>query len=327
MDRLKIFPVFLGLVVAMLCFAVHSVQAGTFPDKPVYIVVPARPGGATDIAARVLVAGAPDNLNGQPVVVVNKPGGNEMIGAKFVAEARSDGYTLLMGWGSPLHTFGRHVDDIPIDVYADFKPVLGVLGYSSCLAVPIDSPFNNLADLVAFAKANPGKLRWTHSSVNGTHWILGMDFFEQAGIQLTEVPNGEGGAQARNMVAGGQVDVGVFASFLCRDFVGTKLKVLGVCYSERDAFFPDVPTFKEQGYNVLDAYDVKLLAAPANTPDEHIAALYKGLSAALITPQAQETLAKSGFLTLNWDPEECLKNVRAMDAMYEKFAESMGMKK
>ena len=318
---------FCFLMIALLVVSVSSALAGneqaTFPDKPIYIIVGAGPGGGSDIPARALAASAPEFLNNQPVIVVNRPGSNGMVAAKYVANQAPDGYTLLMGWGGPEYTFGRHVQKLPIDLFNDFKPVTGVISYSSCIAVPSSSPFKTLNDLVEYAKKNPGKLTWTHTGKAGTHWINGANFFKLANIKLTEVPNATGGANARNMVAGGHVDVGFFATFLAKPVLGDKLRILAVAFPQRDGIVPDVPTFQEEGYDIANAYDIKLLAASAGTPDWKIKRLFEGFKKAMDSTSFKSIVENANFTTLGLDPEETLKLVEDKDDQFGKLAKDL----
>lgn len=320
----------LAVLISTLCFSGGTgekpaavSERDSFPDKPIYLIVGAGPGGGTDIPARALAASAPEFLNNQPVIVVNKPGSNEMVASKYVLSQKPDGYTLLVGWGNVSFTFARHVYDLPIDVFKDFKPVIGLISYSSCLAVPMDSPFKTVADLVQFAKANPGALKWTHTGRGGTHWALAMDFFRKAGISLTEVPNSEGGAAVRNLVAGGKVDVAVMATFLGSSLHNQRLRVLAVGFPERDAILPDVPTMKESGYDLIAAYDIKPIAGPAGMEDWKVQKLYEGFKKA-IEHSSFKTIVKNANMTvLGWNPQETLDKVMAFDKEFESFAKEI----
>ncbi len=319
--------IFCCLMIGLLIVSVSSALAGneqvTFPDKPIYIIVGAGPGGGSDIPARALAASAPEFLNNQPVIVVNKPGSNGMVAAKYVANQAPDAYTLLMGWGGPEYTFGRHVQKLPIDLFKDFKPVTGVISYSSCIAVPGSSPFKTLNDLVKYARQNPGKLTWTHTGKAGTHWINGADFFKLANIKLTEIPNTTGGADARNMVAGGHVDVGFFATFLAKPVLGEKLRILAVAFPQRDGIVPDVPTFQEEGYDIANAYDIKLLAAPAGTPDWKIHRINEGFQKAMKLASFKTIVENANFTTLGLGPAESLELVKEKDDQFGKLAKEL----
>ena len=307
--------------ILICCLSVFA-QGGSekaFPSKPINIICPSSAGGATDIIARAVASEPCDLLNGQPVIVINQPGGNEMVGAAYVADSKPDGYTLLNGWGAPTFTFARHVGTLPVDTFNDFIPIIGLASYSSCIAVPKDSPFDSIGELIEYAKQHPGELRWTHSNVNGTHYVLGLDFFNKVGIELTEVVNSDGGAAGRNLVAGGNVDVGFFATFLTKGFED-RLKVLVISNYERDPLYPDVPTLAELGYdNIVVGYEVKILAAPADTPQEIIDTLYTIFSDMLNGENCLRIFKEQGYSALGWDTEECLNQVKSFDEQFAQF--------
>ncbi|UCG65388.1 MAG: tripartite tricarboxylate transporter substrate binding protein [Deltaproteobacteria bacterium] len=200
------------VIICLIASAAYSFAEEKFPTRPVYMVVGHKPGGSTDVSARALVVSLGEYLNNQPLVVVNKPGAQQMLAFKFVATSKPDGYTLIMGWGGPDTVFRAHVARMPVDVFKDFKPVIGLTTFSGCLAVPANSRFKNLNDLVSYAREHPGELNWTYPGGKGAHYINGRDFIRTSKIDVAEVPY-SGGVAARNAVAGGHVDYGVFATF------------------------------------------------------------------------------------------------------------------
>ena len=303
----------------------ESAAEKPFPSKPVNMIVGYNPGGGTDTPARALAAAAPEFMNNQPLIVVNKPGASGMLGPKFVAEQKADGYTLLMGWGNTEFTFNRHVRELPIKVFDDFEPVMAVIKYSSCIAVPTSSPIKSLDDFVAAAKDNPGKLQWTHTGVGGEHYVNALDFFDRAGIELTEVPN-TGGVKTRNLVAGEHVDVAVFATFLAAGFED-KVRVIAIFTDDPNHMFPDVKTANEQGYESINAYAIKCIAAPAGTPKERIDILYDSMKKALEHPAAQKIMKQNNFTPLGWGPDETLKAVKDLDAKYKALIDKLGLAK
>ncbi|MGI6227832.1 MAG: Bug family tripartite tricarboxylate transporter substrate binding protein [Peptococcales bacterium] len=315
------------LLVSTFLFSAGRVEDATtsYPTKNITIVIPAGQGGANDVMARVMLASKGNKVKNQPVIVVNKPGGNEVVGAVYVAESKPDGYNLLMGWGGSTTTFARYVSDLPFDTFNDFVPIIGTASFSNCLAVPYDSPFNTLEELVAYAKENPGKLRWTYSNINSMHYLIGLDFFNKAGIDLTEVINSEGGAAARNLVAGNSVDVGIFATFLINGFED-KMKALAICDDKRDPIFNDVPLFSEAGYDVANLSECKIIAAPKGTPAEIINLLYSEFKSMLDEPSTKEAYAKQGYTIRAWNPEECMEATLNLDKMYEQIVKDFNIK-
>jgi tripartite-type tricarboxylate transporter receptor subunit TctC len=321
-----VISIFTGLCLLFFGITVRSSEATEeFPVKPIYLVVPYNPGGGTDVPARALSSTVTEFMNNQPLIVVNKPGSSGMIGPKYVVSQKPDGYTLLIAWGGPDYIAARHVRDLPIDVYADFKPIIGLVRYSSCIAVPKDSSFQTLKDLVAYAKDNPGKLNFTHTGKFGEHHLNALDLMRKAGIKMNEVPS-DGGPQARNRVAGAHMDVGFFATFLAPPVLN-KIRVLGVSYPQRDPLVPDVPTVNESGYDIINAYGFKAIVAPAATPDWKIQILYEAFKKAAEHKAYQSIISKLHFEMLNWDAQTTLEEVKKQDAKYEELLSSLGLKK
>jgi tripartite-type tricarboxylate transporter receptor subunit TctC len=263
-------------------------------------------------------------LNNQPLVIANKPGAQTMLAAKFVASSKPDGYTLLMGWGGPDTVFRMHVAKMPVDIFRDFKPVIGVTTFSGCGAVPANSPFKDLNDLVSYARKHPGELSWTYPGGRGAHYINGRDFIRNSKIDVTEVPY-SGGVQARNAIAGGHVDFGFFATFLAPEMVAAgKMRILGIFTEKRSPLFPDFPTFKEQGYDTINATGVKMVAAPAGTPDWKIRILHDAFKKCIEHKAFKSFLKKVGMEKNYRSPEEALKYAREMSQKYAELIEQIG---
>jgi len=324
----SVLVVFLAACIALMLLEISAkpLEASEeFPAKPIYLIVPYNPGGGTDVPARALSSTVTEFLNNHPLIVVNKPGSSGMIGPKYVVSQKPDGYTLVIAWGGPEYIAARHVRDLPIDVYGDFKPIIGLVRYSSCIAVAKDSPFKTLQDLVNYAKENPGKLNYTHTGKFGEHHLNALDLMRKGGIKMNEVPS-DGGPQARNRVAGGHIDVGFFATFLAPPVLN-KIRVLGVSYPQRDPLVPDSPTVNEAGYDIINAYGFKAIAAPAATPDWKIKILYEAFKKATEHRAYKSIISNLHFEMLNWDPQTTLEEVKKQDAKYEELLTSLGLKK
>ena len=316
---------FIPMSIVFICLlaggAVTAIGAEEFPSKPIYVIVGYNPGGGTDMNARALAATVTEYLNNQPLVIVNKPGAQGLLGPKFVADSKPDGYTLALGWGNSEMTFGQYLMKMPFDFMKDFKPVIALNALTSILAVPADSPFNSLKELVDYAKENPGKLKWTHTGRGSFNHANGLDLMRTAGIKMTEVPN-VGGAKTRNLVAGGHVDLAFFASFLALS-VPDKVKGLGMAYPERDPAFPNVPTFDEQGYNIMNAHGLFGIGAPAGVSDERIQTLYESFKKATDHKAYKKIVAGLGFIPLGWDPQKFMEAVKTDTTNYGVLAEKL----
>jgi tripartite-type tricarboxylate transporter receptor subunit TctC len=276
-----------------LCFAFFAslAWAQVYPSKPIRLVVPFPAGGTTDILARAVAQRLTDDW-GQPVVVDNRPGAGGNIGTELVAKAAPDGYTLEMG------TVGTHAinasiySKLPYDPVKDFAPVILVAGVPNVLVVNPAVPATSVQELIAYAKANPGKLNFA-SPGNGTSGHLCGELFKaMAGVQMTHVPY-KGSAPALQDLIGGQVQLMFdnLPSALPQIKAG-KLRALAVASSKRWLELPDVPTLAEAGFPGFPPDIWYGLVAPAGTPAPVIAKLNATVNARLKTPEMQASLAK-----------------------------------
>ena len=268
-------------------------SAQTYPTKPIRIVVPFPAGGTTDVLARAAAQKLTESL-GQPAVVDNRPGAGGNIGAELVAKSPPDGYTLLMG------TVGTHAINpslypkMPYDHVKDFAPVILVAGVPNVLVINPALPVNSVQELIAYAKANPGKLNFA-SSGNGTSIHLSGELFKtMAGVQMTHVPY-KGSAPALQDLVGGQVQL-MFDNLPSSLALikGGKLKALAVTSSARAAALPDVPTLAESGLPGFEASSWFGLLAPAGTPQPIILKVNGDVAKWLASPEAKEKLLAQG---------------------------------
>jgi tripartite-type tricarboxylate transporter receptor subunit TctC len=252
-------------VLAIAGFAATSIAAD-YPTKPIQMIVPAGPGGSTDVLARAIGQVAPRFIP-QPLMIVNKPSGGGIPGRVDTVRARPDGYTLMINYGGGEDLVVPHQRALPYNVFTDLEAVCRMSVHSIVLAVPTDSPYKTLADLVRIGKA---KDYMTASvSIKGASVDLTFLLFAKAaGIKLTTVP-GSGGADAITKLIGGHVDFGGgHPSEVLPHIKAGRLRALAVAFEKRDPSVPDIPTFREQGYEVVTAGSVKGIAAPKGTPKE-----------------------------------------------------------
>ncbi|CAB3841751.1 hypothetical protein LMG26788_01285 [Achromobacter pulmonis] len=236
-----------------------------FPNRPITLIVSAAPGGTTDIAAR-LIAQPLGAALGQSVVVENKPGASGGIAAQAVARAKPDGYTLLLQY-SGFQVITPHVTPTSgWDPIKDFAPVANVLSAPQVVVVRPDLPIKSLKELVAYAKANPGKLNYA-SSGNGSLQQVATELLNQmAGTQITHIPY-KGTGPALNDLLGGAVDMTITTPPpLLGQIAAGKLRALAVTGSTRLASLPDVPTAAEAGYPDLIVSSWFAMYAPKDTP-------------------------------------------------------------
>lgn len=294
------------LVAALVAPAVHAQgaapPAGAYPTKPITMVVPFPPGGPTDLVARVLAQKIGEQM-GQSVLVDNRGGANGNIGAAFVAKALADGYTILYNTSSITLSPSLY-KNVPYDVSKDFLPVASVAVVPLGLVVNPSVPANTVAEFVAYAKANPGKLSYG-SAGNGNVTHLGAFQFVQAnGLEATHVPY-KGSAPADVDLVGGQIQFMTDTVNSVMPFVRDKrLKMLAVTTGKRMALFPDVPTLAESGMPGFEVGAWQGVMVPAGTPGAVVTRLNAEIVVALATPAVRERLALQGAEPLGSTPAE-----------------------
>ena len=281
---------------ALACTGMAGAQ-GAYPSKPVTLVVPTAAGGTTDLSAR-MVAQALAPVLGQSVVVDNKGGGNGNIAASIVKRAEADGYTLLMQY-SGYHVISPHITKQKQWEQGDFQPVANVISAPQIIVVRADLPVKTLPELMAYAKANPGKLNYASSGNGSLQHVTGAMLEQQGSIKMVHVPY-KGTGPALQDLLGGQVDLtfGTAPPFMPHIQAG-KLRVLAVTGKERLSSLPDVPTTAEAGYPKVDATSWFAVFAPAATPkavmDKLTADIRTVVQSLAFKQKAQEQGAKADY--------------------------------
>ncbi len=286
------------LALVLVCVGLFATSAQAWPDRPIEIVVGFAPGGGTDITARTLATYLEKELGGS-VVIVNKSGASGAIGLSYVARAKPDGHTLGMTNMPGLLT-------IPIEreagyVPSDFTYLANLVRDPCAFSVSVNSPYKTLADLVAAAKANPGKISVSTSGI-GTDDHLQMVFFEKAtGTKLNHVPF-NGAAPQRNAVFGGHTDVGGMNIGEAMPYSGINLRILAQAAEVRSVLAPEVPTFKEQGVDVVLASE-RGLVGPKGLSKEVKEKLETALSKIAKNPEFVKQI-RSQFTEIDYLPSD-----------------------
>ena len=272
-----------------------SAQTG-FPSKPLRIVVPNAPGGAADLTARAVGQKLSQSL-GQPVVIDNKPGAGGVVAGDMAAKATPDGHTLLL-ISSGTAVSASLFKTLPFDTVADFTPVAQLASFDLVIVVPKESRFKTLAEMVAWGKANPGKLNIGTPNIGTTQHLAAELFKSQSGLDAQIVPF-NGTPAVINALRGSQIDAGLdILSPLLAQIKSGDLLPLAITGKRRSRELPDVPTAQEAGIAGFDVTSWNGLAVPARTPKDVVARLNREINAAL-----NDAGVKKQLQDLNLDPQ------------------------
>lgn len=273
-----------------------------YPDKPITLIVPFGVGGGIDLVARVLEKSSSKHL-GQPLVVVNKPGGTGTVGWNEVVSATPDGYTLGM----------TGIEIILQPLYGPTKyhypsalePIAQITELSLIMAVQSDQPWNNIGDFIEYAKQHPGEIKFGHPGIGGINHVMGETLAKSSNIKLGQVPF-QSGSEAMANLLGGHVQVVFLNPAAVKEHLKSgKIKAIAVGGEKRllDPVFADIPTFREQGLDVV-CNSWNGIAAPKGLPDEVKNKLNKGLKKMFNDPEFQKNMENLGLQVNYLDPKE-----------------------
>jgi tripartite-type tricarboxylate transporter receptor subunit TctC len=309
----------LGVLLAL------SASAQPYPGKPVRLIVGFPAGGPADIFGRALAQGMASEL-GQPVVVENIAGVGGVLGVERAAKAPPDGYTLCINSASPLVIAPYSLSKIPYDVKKDFAFITLVVRVPEVLAVHPSLPANSLAELISYAKANPGKVNFGSAGSGSITHLAGELLKAEARVDLVHVPY-KGAAPAVNDLLGGQVQMGIFdVPVLLGHIRNGKLKALALTSNQRAGSLPEVATTVELGYpNVISDNWYGLLTA-AFTPPEVQRRIHAAAVAVLKSKTVEEQFAKVGGIASPGTPEEYRRFIAIEQAKWSKIVQAIGFK-
>jgi len=297
----------MGLATAMQCSAEAHAQA--YPSKPLRFIVPFAPAGSTDIFARLIGERLATAL-GQPVVIENRAGNGGNIGADVVAKSAPDGHTLLMATTGVMAINNALYRNMSFDAAKDLEPVIFIASITNALVVPVDSELKSVGDLLAAAKAAPGKLTFASSGSGASTHMSGELFKLMTGVDLLHVPY-KGSGQAMPDLISGRV------SMMFENMPGAvsyinagKLRILAVTGLTRSAAMPQIPTVAESGVPGYESLSWSGIAVAAGTPREVIARLNREVNAILASPDMRQKLAEQGADAVGGSPEAFAEHIR-----------------
>jgi tripartite-type tricarboxylate transporter receptor subunit TctC len=317
-----------GSILAALVVATSvatSALAQDYPTRSVTIIVPYTPGGSTEILTRMVGLKLEERL-GKPVMVENKPGAGTVIGTTMVVKSDPDGYTLLMATPTPMainYTVYKH---LPYDPAADLVPLAMVASAPFFLIVNPELPVHSVKELIAYAKANPGKLSYGSGGVGAPHHLYAELLKSMTGIQMTHVPY-KGSLPALNDVVAGHIplmfcDIPPAAGMIAAG----KVRVLGVSTAERIAAYPDIPTIAEAGVPGFAVAGWFMIVAPAKTPRPIVDKLHEELKSVIASPALQEQINKLSLVPLPTPSIEDMQGfVKTEIARWGKIVEQAGI--
>ena len=309
----------------LIASALPAFAQSQFPNKPIRMIVPQAPGSATDTIARLVAAEMGNQLN-QNIIIENKPGAAFTIGLDIVAKAPADGYTIGIGPVGALAISPNMVERLPYNLEKDFQPIALISRGHLLLAVAPTSEFKSVKDLVAKAKANPGKLT-NASSANGSPGHVGGELFKHmTGTDIVHVPY-RGGAAAINDLIAGRVDF-MFESLnsISPHAKSGNVRALAVSGDRRSPAFPDLPTVAEAGVPGYSAPTWSGIIGPAGLPRDVLMKLNEALNRAVSTPAFKERFGQIGDEPAGGTPEEFATVMRVELAKWKDVVQRSGAK-
>ena len=313
-----------AFAVSFLCVA-SAFAADSYPTKPVRFVITFPAGGPTDVVVR-LVGERLTQAWGQPMIIDNRGGAGGIVGTEIVAHAAPDGYTFLVGTAGGMTINPALQSKLSYDPFRDFVPVAMLVQNPQILVAHPGVPAKNVKELVAWAKANPGKINFA-SAGTGTATHLGLELFKlTTGIDAVHVPY-KGGAPATTDLIAGQVQL-LFVSIpsVLPHVKGGRLRALAVSTPKRSASAPDVPTVAEQGYPGFDYSNWNALFAPAKTPAPIVKKVNASVVNALRQPDVAQRLSSQGADPAPGTPEELGRYMKADAEKWRKVIKAAGIK-
>ncbi len=301
--------IFLALVLGVfLSFPAWGMAAEKFPTKAIEVDVPFAAGGSTDVLARLVGKVAPKYFD-KPLVVVNKPGGGGITGTESVVRSKPDGYTLYLGQGSGHDLVTPHFQKMPYDPFNDLIPICRLSVHSIVMIIRGDAPYKTLKEFIEWGKKKD-QVTASVSTKAGSVDITFQAVGKATGLKIVTVPF-RGGAEAVTSIVGGQTDCGGnHPSEIISHIKSKRLIPIAVALENRDSAIPDVPTFRELGYNVVAVGSVKGVAAPKGTPPEVISYLADRFKKVCDDPEFIKSMKDIGQPVMYQGPQDFSKYLK-----------------
>lgn len=313
------------MVLLNVLFHAHVNAQAAYPDRPIKLVVPYPPGGTTDLLARTLAPRLSERL-GQPILIENRAGAGGVIGSQVVAKSVADGYTLVFGSIASHGILPAIQTPQPYDPLKDFAPVSLVAITPNVLLANVTAPAKNVAELIALAKSQPGKLNFGSTSLGGSPHMSGELLKSQAKIQMVHVPY-KGGAPMLVDLMGGQI-LYAFDNLpsSIQHIRSGKVKALAVTTAKRWPYAPEIPTMAEAGLSGYESSAWFGLLAPGNTPKGIVELLHKHVSAILKQPEVEKIYLEQGAMPIGNSPEDFSRFISAEMQKWKTVVSDTGVK-
>ena len=306
-------------------FIANAFAQAAYPNKPITLICPYAAAGNADQRSRQFGRFMSTAL-GQPVIVDNKPGAGGNIGTEVVAKAKPDGYTIGMGNFGPLAVNVHMFAKLNYDPIKDLTPICLIERGPLVLMVPMNSPFNNVKDVIAKAKAEPGKLSFASGGLGGSHHLSGEMFKSLAGLNMTHIPY-KGGAPATTDLMGGQVDMMFEQMYAAAPSIRAgKLRPLAITSKTRSPLFPDIPTMIEAGVPDFEVLNWQGLVGPAGMPPALVAQLNEVVNNALADPTIKDQMLKQGNVLGGGTPQVFAALIAAESQRWGKIVKANNVK-
>lgn len=295
-----------------------------FPNKPIQLIVPFSPGGATDNSARLIAKYLAPALN-QPIIIDNRAGANGRVGAERVMSSRPDGYTLLMGGIGPL-AIAPHLEKVPYDPFKDFTPISCLVTWDTVLVVNPSVPATNVHEFIQYLKKNGGNVNYGSSGQGGPYHIAAELFKAMAKVEMTHVPYKGDGTAIIDLVSGNVQVMFTSASAILPNIKAGRVRLLAGCDTGRSTLFPEVATISEQALPGFSADSWGGVFGPAGMSSKTINRLYTAIQAAFNEPSLRDGINAQGSQWIASNPEEFKIFLRKEYDKWGKVIKEQGIK-